>query len=87
MKFATSGIGEDFDALTIQMMIEAFDINEESGPHSTDGWVLSHILNHCHAKNIPFTLVFLPEKGYYVKRDVVEGVIPEEMKQSFEWMP
>lgn len=87
MKFATSGIGEEFDALTIQLMIEAFDANEESGPHSTDGWVLSHILNHCHANDIPFTLVFLPQKGYYVKRAVVEGVIPVEMLPSFEGMP
>ena len=87
MKFFTSGVGEDFDALTIQMMIEAFDCNEESGPHSTEGWVLSHILNHCHHNDIPFTLVFLPKKGYYVKRKAVDGIIPETMKQSFEYMP
>ena len=87
MRYATSGTGEDFDAHTIQLMIEAFDENQESGPYSTDGWVLSHILNHCHAKNIPFTLVFLPNKGYYVKREVVAGVIPAEMIPSFDGMP
>lgn len=84
MKFTTSGTGEGFDPLTIQMMIECFTETGESGPHSSEGWVLSHILNHCHDTGIPFTLVFLPNMGYYVKREATDGVIPEEMKPSFE---
>lgn len=87
MKYATSGEGEEFEPLFIQTMIECFNENRESGPHSTEGWVLSHILNYCHTNHIAFTLVSIPEKGYYVKRGIVSGVIPPEMLESFEHMP
>lgn len=84
MKYATSGEGDGFDQLTIQMIIECFNSYGESGPHSPEGWALSHILEHCHANSIPFTLVFHPENGYYLKREIFPGVVPEEMREAFE---
>lgn len=87
MRFVTTAIGEQFDYETIEMLIECFHENGESGPHSTEGWGLTHILNHCIVTAVPFTLVFLPAKGYYIKKGALDGVIPEEMRPSFEHMP
>ena len=83
MKFEPYGDGEGFDALTNHRLIECFLEHGESGPHSPDGWILSHILNHCRNNDIAFTLVFKPKIGYYVKRDVIDGVIPTEMLNIF----
>ena len=38
--------------------------------HSPFGHFLSHILNHCVANRIAFTLVYMPGGGYWVKSGI-----------------
>lgn len=83
MRYANSG-DISFDDFTIDCMIKCFTMNGESGPHSPQGGMLCHILNHCHASDIPFTLVYMPRKGYYVVRGMVDGVMPQEVRLSLE---
>lgn len=84
MNFKGNGdLGLELDALSIQLMIECFEKTGESGPHSVEGLVLSKILNHCVVSGIAFSLVFIPEVGYYLKKGVVEGVVPVELHDLF----
>lgn len=80
----TSGSGENPPALTIDSAIRSFDSLGESGPHSPEGWVLSHILNHCVTNEIPFTLAYVAGRGYYLKRGVVAGVMPQPIQMTLE---
>lgn len=84
MKFETTHTGEPFEEELVEDVIRCFDEHGESGPHSHEGRLLSHILNHCYKNDIPFSLVYLPNRCYYVVRGVVDGVMPAEVKRSFE---
>lgn len=75
MKFI-SRTGADAPLATIDYAIRCFEKNGESGPHSTEGWLLSHILNHCIENKIAFSLVCVPDAGYYIKQGVVQNIAP-----------
>lgn len=83
MKFVSSAVAVA-SVEAIDSAIRIFDKLGESGPHSTDGWLLSHILNHCTENGIPFTLASVPNGGFYVKRGVVEGVMPAPIQATLE---
>lgn len=83
MKFLSLA-GDAASVEAIDSAIRIFEKLGESGPHSPDGWLLSHILNHCTETGIPFTLASVPDGGYYVKRGVVEGVIPPPIQATLE---
>ena len=67
---------DEFRPEVIASCIALFERDDESGPHSTEGRLLSHVLNHCVAKDIPFTLMFVPKAGYYVKRAYPDYFVP-----------
>jgi len=75
MHFKTLAANE-FRPEVIASLIALFERNGESGPHSTEGRLLSHILNHCVANDIPFTVMFVPKAGYYVKRAYPDNFVP-----------
>lgn len=84
MRYMPIGSGETFDDSAVSMALDCFEEHGESGPHSPEGWMLSKILNFCVKQGIPFTLVHIPNKGYYVKRGVVAGIVPIEVQESFD---
>ena len=60
----------------IEMSIKNF---EERGfsSHSPFGHFLAHICNHCVRKRIPFTLMYVPGSGWFIKKSSsfeVEGI-------------
>lgn len=57
--------GRRLSASQINAGIARFDANGKSGPHSPDGLLLHHILNHCIMHKIPFLLLYYPD-GYMV---------------------
>ena len=82
MNFSSESVAD-----TAQASADAIRIFEklgESGPHSLEGIGLDSILNHCTTNDIPFTLVFVPHGGYYVKRGVVDGVMPAPIRATLE---
>lgn len=57
----------NYDA-AIKRTIKEFE--EKGGSqHSPLGTLLAPLLNHCVNKAIPFTLLYLPGGGYYVKKE------------------
>ena len=87
MRFSpTCSNGQDdaLDSLTAKMTIDAFMEEDESGPHSIIGTSLCHLLNHCYKHGIAYTLVFVPFKGYYVRKDAAPNIIPEFLKLTWD---
>jgi len=52
----------------IKDAIKRFDDDGRTGPHSTQGAILCHILNHCLKNGISFQLSYLAGGGYDLKR-------------------
>lgn len=69
----------EFEQDSIDRFIALFERKGESGPHSTEGRLLSHVLNHCVANDIPFTVMFVPKAGYYIKRAYPDNFVPKSV--------
>jgi hypothetical protein len=51
----------------IRKSIRRFLKRKKGGPYSERGQTVSHICNHCVVHKIPFTLIFVPDTGYYLE--------------------
>lgn len=88
MRYASTATGT-FPTSREQEVIALFLKNGESGPHSSSGLLLYAVCNHCVANDIPFTLVFVPKAGYYIRKDYPDGFMTERavgiLKKELEW--
>lgn len=82
MKFVGLGEGGDVGGM-LSYIISAFEECGESGPYGVGGVVLSELLNYCYERGISYSLVYVSGCGYYVKRGVVGGVVPDEVLTSW----
>lgn len=75
---------KEFHPDQIARFIEMFERQGWSGPHTSEGRLLSHALNYCVEQGIPYTLMFVPKAGYYVKRAYPDNFVPADIVDNFK---